>query len=556
MSSCEALRGRARLAAPVAALLVALGLLVGSAVSADAQNRASFVPGIAAIPAAAPPSISTMISTPSPAAAPSAIATPTPPPIPASTASTTVVIPRMVGTQPDPSMVVPNTRLLQQQNRGRGLDDNFLTEDWGKGRNPYGARVAVARKHITTTPTPPSSGGGGGNLSPSGATQTASRDVLIVVDGTPTDAQVDALAQRHRLTRVESLSIPMLAATVFRWRIPDGRPMDRVLRDLSNDSAVRFSQANMSYRTQDAAAKAPAEGDAGQYALAKLHLPEAHLLARGTDVAIAVIDSGIDVTHPELAGAIIGTYDALNSKEGAHPHGTGVAGTIVAHSRLVGSAPAARILAIRAFAANPSNGADSTSFAVLKALNYAVQQNAQIINMSFAGPADPLVQQALAVSFARGIVLVAAAGNAGPNSPPLYPAADSHVIAVTATDSGDRLFAQANRGPQVAVAAPGVDILMPAPEDKYQVNSGTSFAAAYISGLAALLIDRNPGITPDGVRAALTATAHDLGPKGRDDQFGAGLADALAAVESVSHSMSAGAAKTEAIPAVVPAHQQ
>ena len=251
---------------------------------------------------------------------------------------------------------------------------------------------------------------------------------------------------------------------------------------------------------------------------------------------------------------MIGTYDALNSKEGAHPHGTGVAGTIVAHSRLVGGAPAARILAIRAFAANPQNGAESTSFVVLKALNYAAQQNAQIINMSFAGPADPLVQQALAASFARGIVLVAAAGNAGPNSPPLYPAADSHVIAVTATDAGDRLFAQANRGAYVAIAAPGVDILMLAPEDKVlQVNSGTSFAAAYISGLAALLIDRNPGITPDGIRAALTATAHDLGPKGRDDQFGAGLADAMAAVEAVSRSVSAGAAKIEAVPVAVPA---
>jgi subtilisin family serine protease len=374
-----------------------------------------------------------------------------------------------------------------------------------------------------------------------------------VVDGAPTDAQVDALAQRHRLARIESQSLPLLAATIFRWRIPDNRPLSRVLSELSNDRDVRFSQANMSYRTQDAGSKTPLEGDPGQYALARLHLPEAHLLARGTDVVIAVIDTGIDVTHPELAGAIIGTYDALNSKEGAHPHGTGVAGTIVAHSRLVGSAPAARILAIRAFAANPSNGAESTSFVVLKALNYAVQQNAQIINMSFAGPADPLVQQALAVSSARGIVLVAAAGNAGPNSPPLYPAADSHVIAVTATDSGDHLFAQANRGAHVAVAAPGVDILMPAPEDKYQVNSGTSFAAAYVSGLAALLIDRNPGVTPDGVRAALTSTAHDLGPKGRDDQFGAGLADALAAVQAVSRSVTAGAAKTEAIPIAAPA---
>jgi subtilisin family serine protease len=449
---------------------------------------------------------------------------------------------------------MPNTRVMQQQTRGGDLDDNFLTQDWGKGHNRYGARVGSLNKRVDTPPRKRIDTAPSGTSNNNALLDLAStRDVLIFVDGVKTEAQVRALALRHRLERIESLPIPLLAGTVFRWHIPDNRTIDRVVSELSIDSDVRLAQGDRAYHTQDAGTKVPAEGDAGQYALAKLHLPEAHVLARGTDVAIAVIDSGIDVTHPELAGAVIGTYDALNSKEGAHPHGTGVAGTIVAHSRLVGSAPAARILAIRAFAANPQNGAESSSFVVLKALNYAAQQNAQIINMSFAGPSDPLVQQALAAASARGIVLVAAAGNAGPNSPPLYPAADSHVIAVTATDSGDRLFGQANRGAYVAIAAPGVDILMPAPNDKYQVNSGTSFSAAYISGLAALLIDRNPGITPDGIRAALTATAHDLGPKGRDDQFGAGLADAMAAVEAVSRSVTAGVAKTEAVPVAAPA---
>jgi hypothetical protein len=523
-------------------------LLAGAGVPANAQSRDNFVPNIAV-----PPVSHVTIA---PTTAPTV--TPAPPPSigPAPVTDSSQTTSRVVGTQPDPSVVLPNSRLMQQQSRGSDHDDNFLTEDWGRGRNRYGARVGSPNKRVDTPPrkridTPPS----GGPTNPGlGATVTSmQREVLIFIDGTKTEAQILALSQRHRLARIESFSIPLLAGTVFRWRVPDNRSLDRVVSELSIDSDVRLAQENRVYRAQDAGTKAPAEGDAGQYALAKLHLPEAHVLARGTDVAIAVIDSGIDVTHSELAGAVIGTYDALNSKEGAHPHGTGVAGTIVAHSRLVGSAPAARILAIRAFAANPQNGAESTSFVVLKALNYAAQQNAQIINMSFAGPADPLVQQALAASFARGIVLVAAAGNAGPNSPPLYPAADSHVIAVTATDSGDRLFAAANRGAYVAIAAPGVDILMPAPEDKYQVNSGTSFAAAYVSGLAALLIDRNPGITPDGIRTALTATAHDLGPRGRDDQFGAGLADAMAAVEAVSRSVSAGAAKTEAVPAAVPA---
>jgi subtilisin family serine protease len=457
------------------------------------------------------------------------------------------VIPRTVGNEPNATSLLPNTRqMLDQQHRNTILDDNFLTEDWSKGRNRDSVRTAKGQR----IKRPSGSGGSGdNNIAARPLAPSMPREILIVVDGQPTTARVEALERRHRLARIESQSFPLIAATVIRWRIPDRRSFDAVMNELATERDVRFTQPNFRYFAQDAGTRVQSEGDPGQYGVTKLRLPEAHQLTRGKDVAIAVIDSGIDVTHPELAGAIIGTYDALNSAEGPHPHGTGVAGTIAAHARLIGSAPSASLIAIRAFGASQSNGAESTSFVVTKALNYAAQQNAQIINMSFAGPRDPLVQQALAAGSARGIVLIAAAGNAGSNSPPLYPAADNHVIAVTATDNADHLFAAANRGAQIAIAAPGVDILMPAPEGKYQVNSGTSFAAAYISGLAALLIDRNPGITPDGIRNALTATARDLGAKGRDDQFGAGLADALAAVELVSHSMTAGGTKPETVPA-------
>ncbi len=254
-------------------------------------------------------------------------------------------------------------------------------------------------------------------------------------------------------------------------------------------------------------------------------------MTKGDDIRIAVIDSGIDVAHPELAGAIVGTYDALRSTEGPHTHGTGIAGAIAARSRLLGSAPSARLLAIRAFGAT-SGGAESTSFVVLKGINYAVEQGAQIINMSFAGPKDPLLERGLAAAAKRGIILIAAAGNAGPKSPPLYPAADRNVIAVSATDATDKLFEASNRGNHLALAAPGVDLLLPSPDEKYQVASGTSFAAAYVSGLAALIVERNPGVAPDVVRRILTDTARDLGPKGKDDQFGAGIANALAAVQA------------------------
>ena len=131
------------------------------------------------------------------------------------------------------------------------------------------------------------------------------------------------------------------------------------------------------------------------------------------------------------------------------------------------------------------------------------------------------------------MVLVAASGNAGPKSPPLYPAANPDVIAVSATDAYDRLFPASNRGGHIAVSAPGVDIFLPAPDGKYQMTSGTSFSAAYISGLAALMMERNPQLSPVDLRGILVKTARDLGLPGRDDLFGAGEADAFSAVTAV-----------------------
>ena len=354
---------------------------------------------------------------------------------------------------------------------------------------------------------------------------------MAEIDGSLSDAQTDELARRHGLVRVQSQNFPLIGATIGLFRITDRRPIDIVSREFAAVAGVRAVQPNFRYLLQDQKAVLT-EGDPAQYALAKLRLPEAHTLAHGANVTIAVIDSGVDVKHPELANAIADSFDALGSKEGPHVHGTGVAGAIAAHARLMGSAPAARILAIRAFGV-ASNGAESTSFVVLRALDYAAAHGAQIVNMSFAGPKDALIERAIAAAAARGIVMVAASGNAGPKSPPLYPAAYASVIAVGATDAQDRLFTASNRGSHIAVTAPGVDIFLPAPDEKYQMTSGTSFSAAYVSGLIALMLERNPALKPDEVRAIVMKTARDLGSPGRDDLFGAGEADAYAAVSAV-----------------------
>jgi subtilisin family serine protease len=377
--------------------------------------------------------------------------------------------------------------------------------------------------------------------------RTIANEIVAEIDGSLSAAQADELARRHGLARLESQNFPLVGGTIGLFRVTDRRTVETVSRELATDASVRSVQPNFRYLLQDQQA-ALTEGDPAQYANAKLRLPEAHTLAHGANVTVAVIDSGIDLKHPEFASAISDSFDALGSKEGPHAHGTGVAGALVSHARLMGSAPAARILAIRAFG-ETQNGAESTSYVILKGLDYAAGHGAQIVNMSFAGPKDALVERGIAAAAAKGIVMVAAAGNAGPKSPPLYPAADSNVIAVSATDARDRLFAASNRGGYIAISAPGVEIFLPAPGEKYQLTSGTSFSAAYISGLAALMLERNPALKPDQLRAILMKTARDLGSPGRDDLFGAGEADAYAAVLGVAPAPAAPVATVSDTPA-------
>src|SRR5580692_2709558 len=281
-------------------------------------------------------------------------------------------------------------------------------------------------------------------------------EIVAEIDGTLSDPQIDALARRHGLRRIGSQGFELIGATIGLFRITGGKTVEAASREFAGDGSVRSVQPNFRYILQDQNAGLSGS-DPAQYALSKLRLPQAHALADGANVTIAVIDSGIDLKHPEFAGVTITAFDALNSKEGPHAHGTGVAGAIVAHVRLMGSAPAAHILAIRAFGTS-GKGGESTSFVILKGLDLAAGHGAQIVNMSFAGPKDTIISRGLAALAARNIVVVAAAGNAGPKSPPLYPAADASVIAVSATDAQDKLFPASNRGGHIAVAAPGVDI--------------------------------------------------------------------------------------------------
>jgi subtilisin family serine protease len=358
-------------------------------------------------------------------------------------------------------------------------------------------------------------------------------EVVLDLPSTVSAQSLETLAQRYHLSRVGSVSFGLTGHTLYRWRVDDGRPVADVIRDLQQEQDVSAAQPNFTFKLQDQARSVEArEGDPAQYAVAKLHLPEAHRLATGDHVLVAVIDSAVDTAQPELQGVVAGSFDAIGGGAAPQAHGTAMAGAIAAHGRLIGVAPRVALLAVRAFG-DSAGSAEATTFNIIRGLDWAVAHGARVINMSFAGPQDPVLQDALARARQRGIILVAAAGNAGPKSPPLYPAADPNVIAVTATDANDKLFAQANRGSYIALAAPGVDVLVPAPKGGVQLTSGTSVAAAQVSGIVALLIERNHSLSPEQARSILTSSARHLGATPRDNDFGAGLANAWQAVKAV-----------------------
>ncbi|GEP02757.1 S8 family serine peptidase [Methylobacterium oxalidis] len=329
---------------------------------------------------------------------------------------------------------------------------------------------------------------------------------------------------RERLDLVSADTFTLVPLTLNRARIRGGRSVGAVVAALARDPQVESAQANHAYSLVGAA---PTFASV-QYAAAKLRLDEAHRAATGRDVTVAVIDSGIDEAHPALQGAVSERYDALGGARGPepHPHGTAVAGILAARAQLASAAPEARLLAARAFSGETAAGAQGTTLHVLRAVDWAARARARVVNMSFAGPQDAALARFLEAGTRAGTVYVAAAGNAGPASPPLFPAADPNVIAVTATDAEDRLFPAANRGAHVCVAAPGVEVLVAAPSAAYGFSSGTSMAAAQVSGIVALMLQARPALSPAEIRAGLARGARDLGAPGPDPEFGAGFADA------------------------------
>ena len=320
----------------------------------------------------------------------------------------------------DRGLPAPNTRDVFDPLYGRTRDilDGNPVGSIERGALGVGTDL-VARAGAAVLP--------GGNrprtsrLPPAGERRFVSNEVIVSLPSSASPQTLDALIRRHRLTRLQSWNVALTGTSFHRLQISDGRSVSDVIREIDRAGGVGLAQPNYRFTLQQAP---PARGSSSsQYSLAKLHVSEAHRLATGGAVPVAIIDNGIDALHPELAGAIAGHFDAVERPEAPSNHGTGMAGAIVAHARLTGVAPGARILAVRAFAAAVGSE-EATTASIVRGIDWAIAQGARVINMSFAGPRDPEIASALEAAAKRGIVLVAAAGNAGPKSAPLFPVAD------------------------------------------------------------------------------------------------------------------------------------
>jgi subtilisin family serine protease len=396
-------------------------------------------------------------------------------------------------------------------------------------------KATIKSKAVTRAPTSPNGGGtAGGNsgssgVPPRGEQRFVAGEVITEFSAGVSQQTIDQVARRYNLTQLETQNLPLIGSTLYLWRVGGRRSVADVIGSLESERGVAAAQPNYIFALQEEIAPAgvTSAGDPAQYVLEKLQIHEAHQLATGKNILVAVIDSQIDAGHPDVANSIAKSFDAVGGELHPHKHGTAMAGAIAAHGKLLGIAPGVNILAAHAF----DDGAEAkgTSFAIYKSLQWSTDNNARIVNMSFAGPYDPAMHRLLAALNAKDVVLIAAAGNAGPKAPPLYPGADAVVIAVTATDSNDAVFKMANRGDYVAVAAPGVDILADAPDGSFQTTTGTSVAAAHVSGIAALLLEQQTTLKPSDVRSILTTAAKPLAAGKRPD-FGAGLVNAYRVV--------------------------
>ncbi|MEX2393220.1 MAG: S8 family peptidase, partial [Actinomycetota bacterium] len=342
-----------------------------------------------------------------------------------------------------------------------------------------------------------------------------------------TDAASDAGVQSSRF--ISSVGVAVVDTT--------GRRSSEVSAALRADPRVELVEPNrMRYASGDP--NDPLFFD--QTHLFNSRLPAAWDVTHGnSSTVIAVLDSGVDLNHPDLVARIVAGRDIVNND--ANPtddngHGSAVAGIAAADSDnnvgVAGSAWDAKIMPVKVLGAD-GGGTDAD---IAAGIEWAVDAGAKIINMSLGGPgSSQTLANAVNYATANGVLMIAASGNESTDVPS-FPAAYDAVVAVGAADRYGDVVAFSNRGPHLDVVAQGVGIVttametLPGEGDDYVSIAGTSAAAPIVSGVAALVTAKNPSFTPAQIASKLASTAIDRGPSGIDDHYGSGLLDAYAAV--------------------------
>jgi subtilisin len=259
------------------------------------------------------------------------------------------------------------------------------------------------------------------------------------------------------------------------------------------------------------------------WGIARVKAPAAWATSRGKGVKVVVIDTGIDMTHPELVGILKGGWNAISTAatfNDDNGHGSHVSGTIAAKDDgqgVVGVAPQVDLYGVKVLDANGSGTFDD----VIAGMLWAVENKMEVANMSLgANSGNQALADAVEAMRKGGVILIAAAGNSGGSVG--YPAAYPGAIAIAASDSRDKLASFSSRGPSVAVIAPGVGVKSTYMGGAYDTLSGTSMATPHVVGLTALYVATHKGATPEMARAALKAASTKL-PGIPDIGQGAGL---------------------------------